>query len=137
MPFPQLPVGLEAKANKILADLQNDLVPIQAIYLAQRGRYWQGILTHPVLPRDGAASPPDKRRKPTDQIEDWNDVNVPLPANMECAVAVDVYNRGPAYQGYVVRGEVEIAGERWVKQVNVGPPGEGYRTQEWTRQTEI
>lgn len=132
MPLPLLPIGFQLKADKIMSDLQTALVPIQETYKVQHGGYWQGLQSHAVIPQDGNAAAPNKASHPTDQRETWADVDVPLPASMEIAVAVDVY-AGPAGHGYSIRGAVEIAGERWVRIEHVAGP-ETWRGQDWTKQ---
>lgn len=127
--LPEPPPGLEAKADQILIDLVAALVPVQADYLAAHGRYWQGVRSHPVTPSDGEKTAPDRTRRPTDQAESWEDAAVPLPASMEIATAVDVYD-GPGGHGYVVVGEIAIAGRRWRRAIGVGPEA---RSHDWVR----
>lgn len=127
--FPKLPEGLEAKANTILSDVANSIGPLQADYQTQHGHYWQGLRTHGLLPKDGAAAAPDKSRKPSDQVEDWNAAGVSLPSTMVVAVQVDNYD-GPSGQGYVVIAEVELAGRVWRRALGIGPEA---RSHDWQK----
>lgn len=129
MPLPIVPPGLEAKANQILADVAANLVAVQPGYLATHRRYWQGIRSHAITPKDGAKAAPDKKRKPTDQAEDWTAANIALPASMEIAVTVNVYQTPRNGWGYEVMGEIEIGGRLWRRCVNIGP--EKYRAADW------
>ncbi len=128
MPLPNMPAGIETKANSIFGNLLLGLTGVQPNYQRQHGRYWQGLRTHAVTPADGKAAPPDTTVKPTDEAENWNALGVALPSSMEIATRVDTYD-GPEGQGYVVIGEVEIGGRLWRKCMNVGP--ETYRTHAW------
>ncbi len=134
MGLPNIPLGLEAKANKILSDLVIALDPIQKNYFQTSKKMWQGIKTPVLAPKDGNKVAPDKSLKPTDQKESWSDVAIPLPSTMEISTAVDVYE-GPQGWGYVVRGEIEIAGKAWVKATNIGP--EKYREHDWVEISSI
>lgn len=128
MPLPNIPAGIETKANQILGDLQTVLAPVQVNYLKANRGYWQGIRSHVVTPKDGGKSAPDKTRKPTDQKENWTDVAVTLPASMEITATVNVYD-GPNGKGYEMVGEIEIGGRLWRRTVNVGL--EKYRDGDW------
>lgn len=129
MPLPIIPPGLEAKADKILADVGVSLAAMQPDFLATRTRYWQGICTHPTLPKDGNKTAPDKSRKPHYQDEDWNAVSVTLPATMEIAVTVNTYQTPRDGWGYECVGSLEIAGQVWQRTINVGP--ETWREHKW------
>lgn len=118
MPLPMLPLGLELRCDAVLAAVTVSLAVVQPAYLAANRRYWQGVSTPVVLPRDGNEGVPDRALQLTDQWESWEDTDVSLPATVPCAVAVDVYDSLYG-QGYTVRGDVEIAGHRYQRVVHV------------------
>lgn len=138
--FPKIPEGLETKCDAVLNDLVDQLATIQESYKnaviatdeagrqISRGKYFQGLRTHNILPADGNKIAPDKTKKPADQGENWADIGIVLPSSMELAVQVDVYE-GPRGWGYVVIGIIEIAKKVWRKAINVGP--EDYRNSDW------
>ena len=118
MPLPDIPAGLEKRRNDVMNAVIVELAGYQTDYADRHGgRYWQGIRTHPVLPKDGNEIAPTKSRKPTDQAEDWSGVT--LPAGMPIAVEVHVHD-GPEGTGYTVFGWIEIAGRTWQRGVGVG-----------------
>lgn len=98
---------------------------------SHRGRYWQGLITHSVLPADGISTLPDVGTKaPTDQPAPW-----PLAlrnTTMPMAIIIDVYD-GPLGVGYQATVKVIVAGTIWARTAQVGP--ENYRTQGWREVT--
>jgi hypothetical protein len=106
-----------------------DLLQRQRVYHAMSGRFWQGPRTHAVLPADGAATAPDLTRK-TDDGEDWQTFGAQLPAALECAFEVGVYE-GPAGEGFTVTASIELNGQVWQRTANVGP--EKHRASGWQR----
>lgn len=124
MPIPE---GLKEKIDGRLNLLLTHLEARQDDYFAVHGRYFQGIRTHTVLPKGeiDEETPPDKKRKPADQAEDWNDAGIVLPTKMPMALAIDVYE-GPRGIGWSVRAEVEHRGREFVRRVGFGPDAEHY-----------
>jgi hypothetical protein len=103
----------------------------QENYLANHGTYWQGIITHTILPDDGATTAPDLNTRPTDQQERWNDVFVVdnlLPATWPCSITVDIYN-GSLGKGWTLTVKATKDGNTYSRTWNVGP--ETHRAIEW------
>lgn len=93
----------------------------QATYLANKGHYFQGLITHSAsLPADGADATPDNTASahPTDQADKWA-AFIALPAAFPCALIVDVYD-GPQGTGYVAKVIVSVAGVLYTRTVQVG-----------------
>lgn len=117
-----------------LANHWPNFVARQENFRANRGRYWQGLLTHTSIPNHlsgGAADAVADRLSvhPTDQFEDWKTAfpewdGVPIPA----AVKVDTYG-GPQGQGWCATIYVRFNGTLYSRAQNVGP--ESYRTYGW------
>lgn len=118
-PLPEPPVGLEQDCDVIMSDIAAQMALFQPVYLAVHGRYWQGQATHAVLPSDGDATSPDTSRR-VDDCGSWADQGIILPSMMPLAVRLDSYD-GPSGCGYVVVGQVEIAGGIWQRSIGVGP----------------
>lgn len=126
-PSGQLATRLQTFAQSIL----NDFTTRQEAYRASRGRYWQGIKTPALTPLAGAPVAPDLTLRPTDQAESWAAAGVPLPAQVEASIRVDVY-QGPGGWGYVICLTIRTAvAETWHRCFNVGP--ETWRTHTWQR----
>jgi hypothetical protein len=108
----------------------------QEAYRARTGRYWQGLVTHSVIPADGIAAPADRlAEKPADVAESWADGHDPgsspgevLAATEPMALRIDVYD-GPAGHGYVVTALVRHGAEVWGRSWNVG--AEVWREADW------
>jgi len=126
-----IPVGLKDKIDGRLNLLLTHLEDRQEVYFTAKGRYFQGIITHVILPKGDLdeETPPDRTRKPTDQAEDWNGAGIVLPANMPMALVVDVYE-GPRGHGWSARVEVGHIGREYARQVGFGPVAEHY-TNDW------
>ena len=120
------------KADAMWANLAAHVSDRQAAYLAANppeAGYFQGIRTHSPTPGDGAEPAPDRSRRPTDQVEDWNAAGFTLPAKMPAALAVHVYD-GPQGKGYTAILEVLVAGRRWRRAESFGPEA-AHRTHAW------
>lgn len=103
----------------------------QAAYLARRGRYWQGLATHTLLPADGLELPPDRLgTRPTDQPETWAEVGA-MPAIMPMSLTIDVYD-GPQGQGYCATVRVTIGLRVWTRAQQFGP--EAWRAFGWRQE---
>ncbi len=109
--------------------LLQDLLQRQRLNHAMTGRFWQGPRTHAVLPADGTATAPDLTKKVNGE-DDWQTFGAQLPAAIECAFEVSVYD-GPAGEGFTVTATVEVAGQVWQRTANVGP--EKHRAAGWNR----
>lgn len=100
----------------------------QATFFGNRGRYWQGLVTHSAPPADGGLTAPDQAAaKPYYEVASWADQSW-LDPTMEFALACDAYD-GPLGQGYVAHCYVTVAGTTYHRAQNVGP--ETWRTQGW------
>jgi hypothetical protein len=100
----------------------------QEYFYQARGLFFQGLLTHTELPKDGAEVPPDNAEaKPHYQNESWLDMGE-LPPAMAAALRCDTY-QSPNGAGYVITAEVEIDGTVYEKAINVGC--EEYRSFNW------
>ena len=119
MRLSDIPPGLEKKANEQLDEFSLSVQTIQPGYLQAHGVNFQGIISSAV-PDDGQEIQPDKSRKPTDQAQDYDDVGVRFPLKSIMAFGCDVYV-GPLGDGYIVFGEIEVAGKLWRRQIDYGP----------------
>ncbi|MCA1557683.1 MAG: hypothetical protein LC731_03980 [Acidobacteria bacterium] len=99
----------------------------QEAYRKQHGHYWQGLRTHDKAPKDGEKKAGNKKRKPTDQSESWEDMGVSI-SDEEASFAVDVYD-GAQGKGYTITAEFELDGKLYVRVLNFGP--ETYRDMPW------
>jgi len=132
MGLPDIPAGIEKKANDALAAFATSLADVQPGYKKTKGRYWQGIQCAAV-PEDGAEIVPDTKKHPTDQAEDYDDLGVKIPAKSPCTFSVDVFD-GTKGQGYQVNARLEIAKKTWRKTVGVGEYG---ASADWAEEGEI
>ena len=121
---------LEGQLNTFIDTIQSNIDSRQTIYIGSKGKYFQGIATHPdaALPADGSTVTPTKTVKPTDQAENWTDFGVTFSSKIPCAVSITYYN-GPQGKGYVVHYKLLVGSEKWIRSVNVGP--ETRRTHDW------
>lgn len=120
-----------------LADLwTNQIVPRQATYFANNGKYWQGILvldlaSLPNNPSSGSPTvleaAPVLTRKATDHPS-WQTAAVNLGATIPMALQIDAYD-GPQGRGYVAQCWVRWNGVTYTRAQNSGP--EGWRTVAW------
>jgi len=124
-----IPTILQTQLDDLLADTAEQVGAIQEAFRSVYGRYWQGLRTHTVVPADGAKTPPDLNRKPSDQEESWATFGLALPAQTEAALSVDVYE-SRAGHGYVVNADVIVAGVHYRRSRNFGPDSRHER--HWT-----
>ena len=129
MPLPSVPAGIETQANAAFSELEASMATFQSNYLQANGRYWQGIKTPQVPPKDGQKKSLEKNIRPSDQAQDWT-AAPGLSLQYPIAMAVHTY-LGPQGHGYVLRGEVVIGQDTWFRVKNVGP--ENYRTHDWIK----
>lgn len=125
---------LRDRVDAWLADKWPTVVARQQNFFTNRGRYWQGLRTHTIIPAhtngsDGDSAPDRMDDNLTDQYENWRAVfpewdGVPIP----CALQVDVYD-GPQGKGWVARIFVTFNGATYTRAQNVGP--HSWLTQGW------
>lgn len=139
MPLPD--AALQSKADTILANLVTALTAKQETYRTEtvvkqvgvdtkgdpitqsyiRSVYFQGPKTPQTTPADGVKIATEPTVKPGYQDKAWADLSLgaALPATMEVAVRVDQY-AAPGGPGWVLSGEVVVAGRTYSRAVNVG-----------------
>ena len=102
---------IQTAVNARLSDFLPKVRTRQETYFANHGKYWQGI-AFSTVPDDGALVTPNYSLKPTDQNSSWADagVNADLPAQVECQIAIHVYEKPGSVFGYVVVVRVSKAG---------------------------
>lgn len=61
------------KLQPVVESVMTEISGLQNAYFASHGRYFQGIKTTDIVPKEGTLVTPDKTRKPHHQLEDWND----------------------------------------------------------------
>ncbi len=125
---------LRTRVDDWLAGFWPTFVARQGNYLGNRGRYWQGLLTHTVVPAhtnaaNGDSIPDRINVHPSDQFEDWITAfpeweNVAIPAAVRC----DTYD-GATGKGYCATIFVRYNGTLYSRSQNVGP--EFDRTHDW------
>ena len=109
------------KINAALADVASRIEAREATYFTNHGRYWQGIMTPATVPLDGADTAPDLTLRPTDQLEDWTNFN--LPATIPFAIGVMVH-QGPLGWAFTEFAIARTSAEGyWIRTKNVGPYG--------------
>ena len=119
MPLPDIPSGLEARANAALYNFVAQLRAAQDGYLSVNGKMFQGLRTHAILPEDGIETVADASGKPSDQAEGYNDAGITFPATSPISCACDVYKSCIEW-GCTARGEIKIVGRHWLKVVLAG-----------------
>lgn len=125
---------LRDRVDAFIADKWPTLVARQENFRANRGRYWQGLRTHTIVPqhdngKDGSSAGDRLAATPNDHFENWLNVfpewdGVPIP----CSLTVDTYD-GPGGMGWVAKIEVSFNGKTYERAGNVGP--ESYRAFGW------
>ena len=106
--------------DNMLNSLRAEWEDKQADYYFTYGQYFQGIRTHDVIPTKDAKGPPDKAKKPTDQLHDWNDFGLGLPGNMPGSIALHVYE-SPNGHGYELEARTREGGKHWRRVEAYGP----------------
>jgi len=88
-----------------VADLITAINAAQVTYLAANGKYWQGLLSHSVIPADGNSVAADQlTQQPSDQSEDWNDfLGEDAPGTLPAAIYVHTYKKPTGVQGYRIQ----------------------------------
>lgn len=93
----------------------------QAAYLSQQGVYFQGPVTHSVIPADGAEVAPDRLGyRLTDQTTTWIDVaGDSFPAMTLSAIEIH-QSVGPQGLGWMVIVSTELAGVQYQRVIGYG-----------------
>ncbi len=113
--------ALLTKVNAALADLATRIEAREAIFFGNNGRYWQGVLTPPIIPVDGADTPPDLVVKATNEIFTWTQAN--LPATIPVGIEIITHD-GPLGQGFTERAWCKLGnGETWYRSKGIGAYG--------------
>lgn len=125
---------LRDRVDTFVSNHWSTVVARQENYRANKGQYWQGLLTHTNIPNHLSGGFADAiadrlNINPTDQFENWKNVfpewdGVALPA----ALQVDVYD-GPSGKGWTITVWVKFNGTIYTRTVNVGP--ENWRAKPW------
>lgn len=115
------------------------VVARQQNYFANRGHYWQGLLTHTIIPAhtsgaDGDSIADRLSTQLHDQFSDWKAVFPEWDgASIPAALKVDVYET-PDGKGWCATLYVRYNGTLYSRAQNVGP--ESQRTYGWRIETE-
>lgn len=134
-----LSTNLQTIVDAKIDELVSQLSTIQETYKTTHGKYWQGISCTSSIPADGNTAATDTSVKPTDQAEDWSNVNgvgqgIVVDATLPVLLAVDSYY-GPIGHGYAVIGQVTELGKTYARTVNIGP--ETFREYGWVMVGEL
>ena len=116
---------IESAGDVELSDLITDLSAKQTDYFNQKGRYWQGIRTHAITDKSITLN---KKVKPTDQKESWEDMKIALPEKSRYVYEVIPYET-PKGHGYTITLLTKINGDVYTKTYNYGPEAE--REHDW------
>src|SRR3990170_7182370 len=94
-----LSAGLQTTCEAKIDDLVTQLSTIQSTYEGAKDKYWQGVACPTTTPADGSTVASTTTVKPTDQSEDWTNINgvgqgVTLDASLPVKLEVHTYD-GP------------------------------------------
>lgn len=130
---------VRTKVDDWLASKWPTLVARQSNFFNNRGRYWQGVKTHTIVPvftsgADGDSIGDNLDYFPSDAFSNWSNafpefLTTPIP----CALQCDAYD-GPDGKGWVATVWVRFNGTLYTRSQNVGP--ESYRTKPWSIERE-
>jgi hypothetical protein len=112
---------IKAAVNARLADFWPKVKAKEETYAGNHGgRYWQGIIFG-TPPDDGALCVANYAVKPTDQNTSWSDVSAAsdLPASVEAALQIDVYQAPGGIFGYYCTAYVTKAGVTYTRTAQV------------------
>ncbi len=128
----EIQIAVDAWLEANLADFEAK----QEAFLASKGgRYFQGIITPAVPPKDGSTKEPVLTRKPTDQAEDWGAFGKAL-STLPCSVEIHVYE-GPKGKGWTLHlHALTDKDERLTRSIGFGPEAED-NAKDWTNEGEI
>lgn len=136
---------LERDCNADLDDIYNQLITLQSVYINanaeiiskdpetnkdiiytfKRKQYWQGILTHDIIPSNGVRLSPDKTKREvkgreTGGTKNWLEIGIDIPDTMLFAASVDVYELPSGDNGWVLNGVVIEDDIKYIKSMNFG-----------------
>jgi hypothetical protein len=114
-----------------LASMWQMLLIRQTLHYASYGSYFQGLVTHGIIPADGVETFPDNAgSRPTDQVTNWHDfLSADLPTQLPMAIVINVYD-GPRGKGFQACVYVYAAGQLYSRCKAIGPE-RLRRTIEW------
>jgi hypothetical protein len=127
MPLPNIPPGIEAELDAILADALAQLVIIQPVEIVSGdipGRYWQGQTTPAATPADGATEPLDTSLTPSDRARSWADVGITSidgiadGQGLKCQLAAHESLGDSGAASWWLVGCVELQGSRWTRAID-------------------
>lgn len=118
----------QAQIDSVFSSVLASATEKQAGFFTGKGRYFQGLKTPAVTPADMLALPTDSILKPAGQPESWANAGIALPVLSEISFRIDVYD-GPKGRGYVLHGEIQLAGKLYRKSACFGP--ESWQEQDW------
>jgi hypothetical protein len=127
---------VRTRIDSFVSEKWPTIVARQENFRTNRGRYWQGLLTHSQIPEHtsstwGEALADKLSENPSDQFENWSAVFPEWVAELlPCAVQCDTYD-GPQGQGWTLTVWGFHNGDLWTRTVNVGP--ETSRARPWAR----
>lgn len=117
-----------------LANLWTAIQTKENSYFAANGRYFQGLKTHTLTPKDGAETTPDVGTKtPHYQPDPWPLAirNTAMPMTLE----IHQYVTPDGTAGYQASVTVQIGADIWERTAQVGP--ETYRQHGWQKVTPV
>jgi hypothetical protein len=130
---------VRTRVDNWLAEKWPSLVARQDNFFINRGRYWQGLRTHTIVPAhtngaDGDSLCTELDAQPNDAFSNWRNAfpewaTEPIP----CALQCDVYD-GPLGKGWFATIWIRYNGTLYKRSRNVGPESE--HTQAWAVVTE-
>lgn len=90
----------QADIDAAVASLLSSIDSYQAAYYSTYGTYWQGLVSHTIVPANGTSvAASNLSATPTDQTVTWATFGV-TPGTIPAAVQVDVYKKPTGAQGY-------------------------------------
>lgn len=128
---------LRTRINAWLADRWPLVINRQNAYYALNGRYWQGLISHDLIPAHTSIANGDSAAnllysKPSDQLEDWIDVLPEIEGiNIPCALVFDVYCSPQGGHGWQVTLYAFYDGTLYWRREAVGPE-KALRDQNWS-----
>lgn len=115
--------------DQVRQQVDAELVNLWAIILQKQtmhhvlyGQFFQGLMTHNVIPGDGTRLHLDLQgANPSDQITNWIDfLEQDLPADLPMAITIDVYE-GPRGSGFNATVYVCYQGVIYTRSKAIGP----------------
>lgn len=136
-PQPPAPRDIPGLDQRIMSAADNQIHAIQLqIEIIQSDRLSRGMpllqlaSTHESPPRlvsaDDPGSVPDPSRRMG--IDSWYSARIDLPSQMITAVQIHTY-QGPNGWGYLIVANLDVNGQRWRREINIGP--ESWRGSDW------